>query len=37
MDEAFRRRQVDAQWSWGYIKNTMLTLGLWERTLPKKG
>jgi hypothetical protein len=37
MDEAFRRRQVDDKWSWGYIKNTMLTLGFWERTLPKKG
>jgi hypothetical protein len=34
MDEAFRRRQVDVQWRWGHIKNTILTLGLWKRTRP---
>jgi hypothetical protein len=37
MDEAFRRRQVDAQWSWGYIKNEMIALELWARKQPKKG
>ena len=34
MDEAFRRRQVDVRWGWGYIKNTMTTLGWWERKKP---
>jgi hypothetical protein len=36
MDEAFRRRQVDARWVWGYIKNKMRDLDLWERSQPKK-
>src|SRR5262245_20156850 len=30
MDEAFRRRQVDAAWSWGHIKNILTDLELWE-------
>jgi hypothetical protein len=37
MAEAFRRRQCDGQWSWGHIKNTMITLDLWPRTRPRKG
>jgi hypothetical protein len=36
MDEAFRRHQVDARWGWGYIKNEMIALELWERKRPKK-
>jgi hypothetical protein len=34
MDEAFRRRQVDEHWGWGHIKNTLTSLGLWERKKP---
>jgi hypothetical protein len=36
MKKAFLRRQVDVQWGCGHIKNTMLSLGWWERTRPKK-
>jgi hypothetical protein len=36
MAEAFRRRQVDAAWSRGHIKNTLTMLGLWKRTRPPK-
>jgi hypothetical protein len=36
MEEAFRRRQVDAKWGWGHIKNKMIDLELWQRTRPKK-
>ena len=35
--EAFRRRQVDAAWGEGHIKNTLTALELWERKRPKKG
>ena len=37
MAEAFRRRQVDAAWGWGHIKNTLTTFELWKRTRLKKG
>jgi hypothetical protein len=31
MYEAARRGHVDAHWSWGHIKNTLLDLGLWPK------
>jgi hypothetical protein len=36
MAEAFRRRQVDATWGRGHIKNMLTTLGLWKRTRTPK-
>ena len=36
MDEAFRRRQCDDRWTWGYIKTQLLTLGYWPRTRPPR-
>jgi hypothetical protein len=31
MAAAFQRRDCDAAWTWGAIKNAMITLGWWPR------
>jgi hypothetical protein len=36
MAEAFKRRECDAAWAWGSIKNALLDWGLWSRTRPSK-
>jgi hypothetical protein len=36
MAEAFKRRECDAAWAWGTIKNNLLDWGWWPRTRPPK-
>jgi hypothetical protein len=36
MAEAFKRRECDAAWTWGSIKNVLGERGFWSRTRPPK-
>jgi hypothetical protein len=36
MDGAFGRRECDAAWKWGSIKNTLTLLGYWPRMRPSR-